>query len=373
MIRIEKDDHGRNLTAYVDACIALSDPYGLEITCRSELFQRSLIAQLLPHAHRWETLDLGGPWHDVFSLPAASPSCPRLKKVVLADFCEDLMDITRVLDFTRGSIGQVEHLKVETCSVTRVEGDMDIPPFTSLRSLEISMGDGVCSCPSRFLRTVLLSKLTIESLVADCCPIDGPWSELDAVEPIYMPALYDLNLSITSHVFMRRIIAPALESLYLDAPTSARGLPDGDFCTSLYALVSASDAPHSLLSLRTVDIPEDFDDVAALAFTRTLERLGNLETLWVQGADDANQVMSQTTIDALTCREGFPPPVPYLNWLVMSPGYNKFPPEAAIEHVALLQNVLLSRATPRVIEGTAVSMLRCVMVPELQYDQRIYE
>ncbi|KAL1686345.1 hypothetical protein GGG16DRAFT_64456 [Schizophyllum commune] len=367
-IFIDDDEDGRHLMAYIDACSTLSGLYGLDVTCYSKVYLPRVIAKLLQHAHRWEYLELTGHWCDFISLSTLSPSCPRLRKVSLAsDPREDLVHVTGILDFTRDSIVQLEHLSVDASCASRVEGVINIPPFTNLRHLDISLGDA-WHCPSALLRAALLSRLTINFLATDCCRPDGTWAGLDALEPFHMPVLYKLCLCNASHVLMRYIVAPALEELLLTCPTSARGLPDGDYCTSLLALVSAGDAPHPLLDFTAQDIPEDFDDAAARAFSRALERLGNLEELSVYCTGGADRpVMSRAVISALVCREGAPPLVPNLTKFCISPNYGCFPPDVMIEHMLLLQDVLFSRAVPRVIEGTPVVALESAQVPEIQF------
>ncbi|KAI5897187.1 uncharacterized protein SCHCODRAFT_02492590 [Schizophyllum commune H4-8] len=367
-IVIDDDEDGCHLMAYLDACLTLSGLCGLDVTCYSKVYLPSVIAKLLPHAHRWEYVELTGHWRDFLSLSTLSPSCPRLKKVSFeSDPREDLVHITGMLDFTRDSTAQLEHLSVDASCARRVGGDINIPSFIGLRHLDISLGD-TWHCPSALLRAASLSRLTIDFLATDCCRPDGLWTELDALEPVHMPVLYKLCLCNASHVLMRYIVAPALEELLLTCPTSARGLPDGDFCTSLLALVSASDAPHPLLDFTAQDIPEDFDEAAARAFPRALERLGNLEELSVQctGGDD-RPVLSRTVISALVCREGVPPLVPNLTKFCISPNYGCFPPEVMIEHLLLIQDVLFSRAVPRVIDGTPVAALESAQAPEIQY------
>ncbi|TRM55684.1 hypothetical protein BD626DRAFT_523456 [Schizophyllum amplum] len=361
--RIHVDEQTRHLDAYVRTCISRSRKHGLEIVCTAARHLPAVIAGILPHAPRWESISLGGFFKDFCSI-APGHHFARLRDASLS--INSLVDNEAgTFEFLANapSLRQVRLNAMETI----YHEPTKLPSSWQLARLHLDLDD-ICHLRP-LVATLAQYQATLEDLI---CAFDDDIrsSTLEGViDPIQLPVLGSIELSRHAFMLFSYLNAPKISEIIFIDTEARNGLPYGRLLTFL--TLPSSPLTH-LRRLRLMETYHAFDEETSEGLLRCLELMDELQELDVSCSaqstfafgypDWMGEDMSLTLWTGLTVREGRRPVLPNLLVLRLYLGTEWLTDQQRREQHDSLTVMALSRKRARVVQGRQVVALERVEV-----------
>ncbi|KAL1743402.1 hypothetical protein HDZ31DRAFT_41032 [Schizophyllum fasciatum] len=254
---------------------------------------RTFFAALRPHCARWHSLTIWGsynffdaqPVHNLPSLRTATVTMDGHPQANPLNFLSNASS----LQFLR-----IENLPSELHSP--VSPVLTIPSFPNLKSLDVSIR---CPLPVDILSAIRPCKASLVDLIVDVMELHHSASER---EPVVMESLAILQLWRATSLLLEDLITPALQSIGLSAI-------EGDPFPLLFGFLSRQQHPENLQELHLIEVNAPFEGAT---FLRCLPHLQHLRILYVEENSEAEPVMTENVLAALTCTDDRRPLLPNL-------------------------------------------------------------
>ncbi|TRM55693.1 hypothetical protein BD626DRAFT_523480, partial [Schizophyllum amplum] len=314
--RIHVDEQSRLLDAYVRACIARSREHGLEIVCAAARHLPEVVARILPHAPRWESISLGGFFRDFCSI-APGHHFARLRDASLS--INSLVDNEAGTFEFLANAPSLRRVRVNATNTIYHE-PTKLPSSWQLARLHLDLDD-ICHLRP-LVATLAQYQATLEDLI---CAFDDDIrsSTLEGViDPIQLPVLGSIELSRHAFMLFSYLNAPKISEIIFIDTEAHNGLPYGRLLTFL--TLPSSPLTH-LCRLRLMETYHAFDEETSEGLLRCLELTDELQELDISCSvystfafgysDWMGEDMSLTLWTGLAVREGRRPVLPNLHVL----------------------------------------------------------